>query len=110
MVGAPGDSTWSSYRANALGASDPVVKPHALYRELAGSHEARLAAYRSPFEGALGADVLPRVRDCVNGDFVLGSPKFERQVATMVGRRTWKGSPGRPRKETGSGGQRELAL
>jgi len=110
MVGAPGDSTWSSYRANALGASDPVVTPHALYRELAGSGEARLAAYRSLFEDALGADVLQRVRDCVNGGFVLGSPKFERQVATMVGRRTWKGSPGRPRKETGSGGQRELAF
>ena len=44
------------------------------------------------------------------GRFVLGSPRFERQVAAMVGRRTWKGSPGRPRKETDVGEQGTLGL
>lgn len=29
----PGASPWSSYRANGLGASDPLVSPHALYLE-----------------------------------------------------------------------------
>ena len=55
MVEAPGDYPWSSYRANALGGSDPVVTPHVLYRGLAASADARLAAYRRLFEIALGA-------------------------------------------------------
>ena len=49
-------------------------------------------------------------RDCTNGGFVFGSPRFEQQVAAMVGRRTWKGSPGRPRKETDVGEQGTLGL
>jgi putative transposase len=110
MVPAPGAYPWSSYRANALGGTNPVVTPHALYRELAGSDETRLAAYRRLFEDVLSAELLRRLRDCTNGGFVIGSPRFERQVAAMVGRRTWKGSPGRPRKETDVGEQGTLGL
>jgi putative transposase len=36
---------WSSYRANALGYVDPIVKPHPLYYALGRSPEARRAAY-----------------------------------------------------------------
>ncbi|MGF1614162.1 MAG: hypothetical protein ACFCVA_09700, partial [Gammaproteobacteria bacterium] len=72
--------------------------------------EARLAAYRGLFEGALSRELLQRPRDCTNGGFGLGSLKFERQIAALLGRRTGKGSPGRPRKETDAGGQGELAL
>jgi putative transposase len=107
MVRAPEDYPWSSYRANALGGTDAVVTPHALYRALADSEEARRAAYRRPFEDVLNAELLRRLRDCTSGGFVLGSLRFERQVAAMVGRRTWKGSPGRPRKEAVIGEQRE---
>ena len=62
------------------------------------------------FEDELSAELLGRLREGTNGGFVLGSPKFERQIAAMVGRRTWKGSPGRPHKETDVGDQGELAL
>jgi putative transposase len=110
MVSAPGDYPWSSYRANALGGSDPVVAPHALYRDLGGSSETRLGAYRGLFEDWLSAELLGRLRDCTNGGFVLGRPKFERQIAAMLGRRTWKGLPGRPRKKTHADKQGELAL
>jgi putative transposase len=79
MVPAPGAYPWSSYRANALGGTDPVVTPHALYRELAGSDETRLAAYRRLFEDVLSAELLRRLRDCTNGGFVIGSPRFERE-------------------------------
>jgi putative transposase len=109
MVAAPGDYPWSSYRANALGIADPVVTPHALYDELAGSAAARPGAYRRLFEHALGAEALQRLRDCTNGGFVLGSPRFERQIAALLGRRTWKGSPGRPPKKDGGGEHGELA-
>jgi putative transposase len=110
LVSSPGDYRWSSYRANALGATDAVVTPHPLYRDLAGSDDARLAAYRKLFEGELSAELLQRLRDCANGGFVVGSPEFERQIDAMLGRRTWKGSPGRPRKETKSDEQGELSV
>ena len=114
MVEAPGDYPWSSYRANAHGTVDPVVTPHALYRDLgggAGGDEARLAAYRGLFEDVLDDRLLQRLRECTNGGFVLGSPTFERQISGMLGRRTWKGSPGRPRKqEDGDAGQGALAV
>jgi len=111
MVAAPGDYPWSSYRANALGIADPVVTPHTLYHDMAASHEARLAAYRGLFEDVLDDRLLQRLRECTNGGFVLGSPTFERQIAGMLGRRTWKGSPGRPRKqEDGDAGQGALAV
>jgi putative transposase len=110
MVCAPGDYPWSSYRANALGQLDPLLTPHALYRELAGSAEARLVAYRRLFEEEFSAELLGRLRDCTSGGFVLGSPKFERHIAAMVGRRAWKGLPGRPRKEIDAGEQRSDVL
>ena len=104
MVAAPGDYPWSSYRANALGIADSVLTPHSLYRELAGTDEARCSAYRRLFEDGLSPVLRERLRGCTNGGFVLGSPKFERQIAAMLGRRTWKGAPGRPRSEAGDEG------
>gem|GEM_PF-272537 len=100
MVNAPGDYPWSSYRTNALGIADPVVTPHTLHRALAPADEVRLVAYRELFEEELDPDLLRRLRNGTNGGFVLGSGKFEQQVAAMLGRRTWKGSPGRPRKKS----------
>jgi putative transposase len=110
MVSVPGDYRWSSHRANALGRRDSVVTPHPLYQDLADSDQARFAAYRRLFEDMLSAELLQRFRECTNGGFVLGSPKFERQIAAMLGRRTWKGAPGRPLKEIDADAQGELAL
>jgi len=56
-----------------------------------------------------GPELLQRLRTCANGGFVLGSPRFEREVVAMVGRRTWNGSPGQLRKDTDEGKQGEFA-
>jgi dihydrofolate reductase len=58
----------------------------------------------------LSAELLQRFRECTNGGFVFGSPEFERQIAAILGRRTWKGAPGRPLKEIDADEQGELAL
>jgi putative transposase len=50
-----------------------------------------VAKNRSLLNDDLGEELLQRLRDCTNAGFVLGSPKFERQIAAMLGRRTWKG-------------------
>ncbi|WPL16111.1 Transposase [Thiorhodovibrio winogradskyi] len=110
LVVAPGDYPWSSYRANALGSADLIVRPHARYMELADIESERLAAYRRLFEDALGTELLECLREGTNGGFVVGSQQFERQIAAMVGRRTWRGSPGRPRKENDISQQGELPV
>ena len=45
IVDRPVEYRWSSYRANALGYTDPIVTPHPLYYALGRSPEARRAAY-----------------------------------------------------------------
>ena len=110
MVASPAEYPWSSYRVNALGIMDPVVIPHDLYQALPSSEDERLAAYRRLFEIELDAAPLACLRDCTNGGFVLGSTKFERQIAAMLGRRTWKGAPGRPPKAGVEEQQDELPI
>ena len=80
------------------------------YQELAPSADARLIAYRHLFEDALSAETLQKLRECPSGGFVLGSDRFAREIAAMAGRRSWKGSPGRPRKKEVSEEQQPLPL
>ena len=110
MVAAPGDHPWSSYRANALGMADAIIQPHPLYLALADTDQARRAAYRRLFEDRLSDEALGSLRESANGGFVLGPARFERQIAALVGRRTWKGRPGRPRQAIDDGEQGELPL
>ena len=48
---------------------------------------------------------LAALRDATNGGFALGSDRFQRQIAAMVGQRTWPGKPGLPKKEAPDGNQ-----
>jgi putative transposase len=41
MAAAPGEFPWSSFSANAYGAADDLLEPHAIYRRLGASPEAR---------------------------------------------------------------------
>lgn len=110
MAFAPGDYPWSSYRCNALGGADPIVAAHPVYLALAETEEARRSTYRDLFAERIPEDVLVALRDATNGGFVLGSPRFQRQIAAMVGRRTWPGTSGRPRKQPPDPKQLDLPL
>ena len=48
------DYRWSSFRANALGAHDPVVTPHPFYLTLGRTGPSRRAAYRALFGSPSG--------------------------------------------------------
>jgi len=110
MVDSPADYPWSSYGANALGHKDPVVSPHPLYSELHESDQDRRAAYRNLFADSLPESVLSAIRDATNGGFVLGSSRFEKQIAAILGRRTWRGQPGRPRQPQPDDNQLDLPV
>ena len=110
LVADPGAYPWSSYRANALGAPDPLLTPHPLYVGLAETEEARRAAYRDLFAGAITEDMLTEIRTATHGGFALGGERFQREIAVMLGRRTWRGRPGRPKKPGPEAGQIELPV
>jgi putative transposase len=53
LVRRPQAYPWSSFRANALGADDSLITPHAYYCALGRTAESRQAAYRALFGSSL---------------------------------------------------------
>ena len=98
MVSHPAEYRWSSFRANALGESDPLVTPHPLYRALGRDDAERLAAYRELFRHELDPGVIDQIRSATNSNFVLGGSRFADQIAAQLGVRTQRGKGGRPKK------------
>jgi len=84
MVEMPEAYPWSSYRANALGAADPLVTPHLVYTGL-GRHDVdRRAAYRHLFLEDLSEQLLAEIRRAGNGGRPLGSASFVDDVANTI--------------------------
>jgi len=98
MVAHPAEYRWSSYRANAQGEKDGLVKPHLLYLSLGGDDESRQVAYRELFRHELEPGLVDDIRRATNGNFVLGNERFAAQVSAALGRRVIPGKSGRPRK------------
>lgn len=82
----PWDYPWSSHAANALGVSDELVTPHALYLGLGSSHTSRQASYRHLFRGAIDGQAFDAIRDATNKAWILGDERSLRCV-TQLGRR-----------------------
>lgn len=55
LVACPSAYRWSSHGANAMGAADPVLTPHAIYCALGRTPAQRCAAYRATFRALPGA-------------------------------------------------------
>jgi len=87
---------WSSYRANAEGAADPLITPHALYRGLARTHAGRLLAYRRLFKDALSEEALNAIRTATNGGWALGDDRFREEIEKALKRRATPLPKGRP--------------
>ncbi len=99
MVSHPAEYTWSSYRANAQD-EQSIITPHSLYTALAGNENARQDAYRELFRYELDPGLVNEIRTATNGNYVLGSSRFQKEVAAALGRRVTPGKPGRPKKRS----------
>lgn len=98
MVERPEDYRWSSYRANAMGAGEPLLSPHPLYLALSVRAPERQAAYRMLFEAHLDADLLRNLRACLQTGTPLGDDRFRAQIEQAVGARVGYSTRGRPKK------------
>jgi len=87
MVAHPSKYRWSSFRANALGATDAIVTAHERYRALGGDKSERLRTYRAicdvPFDGV----TLDEIRSSIHAGWALGDNRFRSAVTSATGRR-----------------------
>lgn len=98
MVEHPAKYRWSSYRANAQGETDSLIRPHPIYEAMGLDLESRQAAYQELFRHELDLGVVDQIRRATNGNFALGEGRFSAGIAAALGRRVTPGKSGRPRK------------
>jgi putative transposase len=84
IVSQPKQYRWSSYAANAKGWSNRLLTPHSVYLALAADDEERRRCYRKLVQSGLDEDTLVRIRSATNSNRVLGSVRFEKEIAAMV--------------------------
>ncbi|MEQ1525189.1 MAG: transposase [Gallionella sp.] len=96
MVNQPQDYRWSSYHTNALGKASSLITPHDQYQRIAANEKTRLAAYRGLFKAHLDEEIVGQIRNATNGNFALGSERFQREIEAVLGRRASRGQAGRP--------------
>jgi putative transposase len=102
MVNRPQDYRWSSYHTNALGRASNLIVFHDEYRRLALDDEGRLDAYRALFKAHLDEEVVGQIRNATNGNFALGSERFQSEIEAALGRRARCGKAGRPISRPGN--------
>ncbi|MCP3942080.1 MAG: transposase [Desulfobacteraceae bacterium] len=98
MVNHPGEYNWSSYRVNGQGEPSEMIIHHPLYGDLGHGDEERVSAYREFFMNELDPVEIDKVRKATNGNFALGSNRFQEEIGNMLGHRVSPGQAGRPRK------------
>ncbi|MFC0677970.1 transposase [Lysobacter korlensis] len=98
MTRGPEDCPWSSYAANALGADNRLLQPHAAYLALGDNPAARQHAYRALVAQALAPDELELIRLRLQRQHALGSDRFRAAIEAQLSRRAGPAKIGRPRK------------
>jgi len=98
LVSHPRNYRWSSYRVNAEGKVSDLITPPDQYLRLGRSADARREAYRSLVREPLDEALVNEIRAATDGGFVLGTARFQDEIARRVGRRVARGKPGRPPK------------
>ncbi len=111
MVDDPAHYRWSSYRANGLGQTDPLLTPHEVYAGLDRDEAARLAAYRALFRSELDAEATGDIRLALNQGQPLGNSRFLDSIERALGQRREVKPRGRPSKPVTeqAGSQRQLS-
>ena len=99
MVDDPAHYRWTSYRHNALGATDSRITPHALYQALGQTDKRRQAAYRALFRAQMDGTAIDDIRLALNQNQPLGNTRFYARIEKATGVRREARHRGRPRLE-----------
>jgi len=96
MVKHPGDYTWSSYRHNAFGETNPVITPHNLYRRLGRAEDERRSRYRALFTTSLAKEDIHTIRSAAGFSMPVGDSRFKAQIECALGCSIGQAKRGRP--------------
>ena len=96
MVEHPGDYRWSSYRSNAYGEDNKLIKQHDVYLSLSQDKQNRLNTYRALFNTVLPKKVIHDIRNAANFSMPIGNSKFKDQIARTLNRSIGQAKRGRP--------------
>ncbi|MDD2883234.1 MAG: transposase [Rhodoferax sp.] len=94
----PAHYRWSSYRANALGETTPLLTPHPLYATLGPDDARRQGAYRELFDQVLSDKTITDIRLALSQTQPLGNSRFFDAIEQATGQRREAKPRGRPRK------------
>jgi len=101
MVKHPGDYKWSSYRANALGETNALLRHHDTYHRLGLDNHQRQQAYTGLFEHLIEPDDIRLVRNAVMCSMPTGDNRFKEQIESALNRKVGYAHRGRPGKRRG---------
>ena len=100
----PRDYRWSSYRCNAEGKTNPLIKSHYEYERLGMTTTERRTAYRQLFSAHIDPEHIAEIRAATNGNYVLGNNRFKEEISRMLKRRVTPDKAGRPARSNSDGG------
>lgn len=98
MVNEPGAHRWSSFRSNADGWPDTLVRRHQVYLALGRSVSARREAYRALVETSLEPSTLRAIRQAARSGRALGFDDSRSELEDMLGRALSPGTHGGSRR------------
>jgi hypothetical protein len=84
MVEDPAHYRWTSYRANALGQTSPLLVPHSVYLSLGATDKARQAAYRHLLRYHLDEEMVSELRLAANQNQPLGKEGLYETIERMA--------------------------
>jgi len=99
MAEHPGEYKWSSYRANAYGEQDDLLKPHDTYLAIGNSDGERQEAYRELFSTSLDKQDIHAIRESSRFSMPLGNNRFKEQIEQALNVKLGQAKLGRPRVE-----------
>ena len=100
IVAEPDEYAWSSFGSNALGKSDPLVRPHASYLAMDRSPDRRRAVYRRWVMQPVDTTETDAIRLYLQRQYAYGSNRFRADIEAQLGRRAGPAKIGRPRKHS----------
>tara|TARA_R110001599_G_C12274514_1_gene661933 strand:+ start:12723 stop:13055 length:333 start_codon:yes stop_codon:yes gene_type:complete len=91
MVAHPGDYPWSSFHYNGEGRDNALLTAHHSYLSLGLNGENRCDNYNALIKSQISDKQLNEIRVATNGNFALGNPSFQDEIALALNRRVIAG-------------------
>ena len=98
MVDHPSNYKWSSFKCNALGDNNKLVKQHPVYLALGANLDIRLTNYRGLFDSQIDDKDIKLIRNAALFSMPTGNNRFKTKIEQAFERKLGCAKRGRPLK------------